>query len=111
MLERMWPIWVEKVCSQEIIPALAPWFFDKYKPWHVVSVLPLVIRGLPGGNVAYNEGFILVQKKAVLQKLFLGTTPPLITTARIVPTVGFEDHVVRRKCHLACRLLPIMGLL
>eukprot|EP00897_Mesotaenium_endlicherianum_P009830 jgi/Mesen1/8876/ME000530S08279 len=70
LLERMWPVCVERLMAQVVLPTLAPWFFDKYKPWQL--------------------------KKAVLQKLSLGSKPPFVYSARVVPAVdaSANDAVV-----------------
>eukprot|EP00271_Cylindrocystis_brebissonii_P010265 TRINITY_DN26404_c0_g1_i1.p1 TRINITY_DN26404_c0_g1~~TRINITY_DN26404_c0_g1_i1.p1 ORF type:complete len:1346 (+),score=216.29 TRINITY_DN26404_c0_g1_i1:465-4040(+) len=67
-MEKMWPICLEKFASQQMVPALAPWFLRKYKPWMV--------------------------RNAILRRIHLGSAPPLVSAARVVPTSGFDDHVV-----------------
>lgn len=68
VLERVWPAFLENILSKVVIPALSPWFFDKYKPRQV--------------------------KQVFLQQLFLGSAPPHIASARILTTHGYDDHVV-----------------
>ncbi|XP_074311219.1 C2 domain-containing protein At1g53590-like [Silene latifolia] len=67
-VEKMWPICVEPLVSQRIFLAIIPWFLEKYKPWTV--------------------------KKAVVQHLYLGRTPPLFTEIRVLRESTDDDHLV-----------------
>ncbi|KAH9608568.1 hypothetical protein KSS87_017241 [Heliosperma pusillum] len=67
-VEKMWPICVEPIVSQKIFLAIIPWFLEKYKPWTV--------------------------RKAVVQHLYLGRTPPLFTDIRVLRESTDDDHLV-----------------
>ncbi|KAK9674258.1 hypothetical protein RND81_12G221600 [Saponaria officinalis] len=67
-VEKMWPICIEPIVSQRIFLAIIPWFLAKYKPWTV--------------------------KKAVVQHLYLGRTPPLFTDIRVLRESTDDDHLV-----------------
>ncbi|XP_074319218.1 C2 domain-containing protein At1g53590-like isoform X2 [Silene latifolia] len=67
-VEKMWPICVEPIVSQRIFLAIIPWFLEKYKPWTV--------------------------RKAVVQHLYLGRTPPLFTDIRVLRESTDDDHLV-----------------
>ncbi|KAK9688671.1 hypothetical protein RND81_09G002400 [Saponaria officinalis] len=67
-VEKMWPICIEPIVSQRIFLAIIPWFLEKYKPWTV--------------------------KKAVVQHLYLGRSPPLFTDIRVLRESTGDDHLV-----------------
>eukprot|EP00850_Spirogloea_muscicola_P003844 SM000016S01832 [mRNA] locus=s16:104651:108872:+ [translate_table: standard] len=68
MLERVWPIVLERFISEELLPSLAPWFFEKNRPWHV--------------------------KKVLLKKLHMGSSPPYVAAARVYSCPQQDDHAV-----------------
>ncbi|GJP42771.1 hypothetical protein CLOM_g2305 [Closterium sp. NIES-68] len=68
LVQRAWPIFLERLLSTHLAPALAPWFFDKYRPWQA--------------------------RKAWLERLYLGSSPPVIAAVRVVHTNTLDDHVV-----------------
>ena len=41
VVERVWPICMEQIASQQFLLPIIPWFLDNYKPWTAVWVLPL----------------------------------------------------------------------
>ncbi|KAJ8626811.1 hypothetical protein MRB53_020118 [Persea americana] len=67
-LEKIWPICMENIASQEILLPIIPWFLDKYKPWTV--------------------------RKAVVQELCLGRNPPMFTEMRALRHSTDDDHLV-----------------
>ncbi|XVE63263.1 hypothetical protein DITRI_Ditri07aG0006000 [Diplodiscus trichospermus] len=66
--EKMWPICMEQIASQKILLPIIPWFLEKYKPW--------------------------TAKKAVVQHLYLGRNPPLLTEIRVLHQCSDDDHLV-----------------
>ncbi|XVE63261.1 hypothetical protein DITRI_Ditri07aG0005900 [Diplodiscus trichospermus] len=66
--EKMWPICMEQIASQKILLPIIPWFLEKYKPW--------------------------TAKKAVVQHLYLGRNPPLLTDIRVLHQCFDDDHLV-----------------
>eukprot|EP00850_Spirogloea_muscicola_P014305 SM000101S09303 [mRNA] locus=s101:493723:497900:- [translate_table: standard] len=68
ILERVWPIVLERFISEELLPSLAPWFFEKNRPWHV--------------------------KKVLLKKLHMGSSPPYVAAARVYSCPQQDDHAV-----------------
>ncbi|KAK8527561.1 hypothetical protein V6N13_085383 [Hibiscus sabdariffa] len=67
-VEKIWSICMEQITSQKILLPIIPWFLDKYKPW--------------------------TAKKAVVQHLYLGRTPPLFTEMRVLRECSDDDHLV-----------------
>ncbi|CAI9286553.1 unnamed protein product [Lactuca saligna] len=68
MVERIWPICMENIVSQKILLPIIPWFLQKYKPWTV--------------------------KEAVVQSLYMGRSPPMITEMRVCRQSTGDDHLV-----------------
>ncbi|XP_031499978.1 C2 domain-containing protein At1g53590-like isoform X3 [Nymphaea colorata] len=68
LLVKVWPICMEQIASQKILLPIVPWFLEKYKPW--------------------------TAKKVVVQELYLGRNPPLITEMRVVGQSADDDHLV-----------------
>ncbi|CAH8359749.1 unnamed protein product [Eruca vesicaria subsp. sativa] len=67
-VEKIWPICMEQIASQKILRPIIPWFSDKYRPW--------------------------TAKEALIQHLYLGRNPPLLTDIRVLrPSTG-DDHLV-----------------
>ncbi|GMH25620.1 hypothetical protein Nepgr_027463 [Nepenthes gracilis] len=66
-VEKIWPVCMEEIVSQKILLSIIPWFVDRYKPWTV--------------------------KKAVVQHLYLGRTPPTFTNMRVHQSTD-DDHLV-----------------
>nr|XP_027190500.1 C2 domain-containing protein At1g53590 isoform X3 [Cicer arietinum] len=58
---------MEQIASQKILLPIIPWFLEKYKPW--------------------------TAKEAVVQHLYLGRNPPLITDMRVLRH-NDDDHLV-----------------
>ncbi|KAG6483372.1 C2 domain-containing protein At1g53590-like [Zingiber officinale] len=67
-IEKIWPICMEKIASQQFLLPIIPWFLDKFKPW--------------------------TAKKAVMQHIYLGRTPPMFTDIRILQESADDDHLV-----------------
>lgn len=67
-MEKIWPICLEKLASQEILMPIIPWFLEKYKPW--------------------------TAKKATIQQLYLGRNPPVFTEMRALSQSSDGDHLV-----------------
>lgn len=67
-MEKIWPVCMERVASQEILMPIIPWFLDKYKPW--------------------------TAKKATIQHLYLGRNPPVFTEIRALNQSEDDDHMV-----------------
>lgn len=67
-IEKMWPICMEQMASQKILLPIIPWFLEKYKPWSA--------------------------KKAVVQHLYLGRNPPMLTEMRVLRQSNDDDHLV-----------------
>ncbi|KAK8312460.1 hypothetical protein V6Z11_D01G041800 [Gossypium hirsutum] len=67
-VEKIWPICMEQIASQKILLPIIPWFLAKYKPW--------------------------TAKKVVVQHLYLGRNPPLITEVRVLRECSDDDHLV-----------------
>ncbi|CAN6453046.1 unnamed protein product [Victoria cruziana] len=68
LLVKVWPICMEQIASQKILLPIVPWFLEKYKPW--------------------------TAKKVVLQELYLGRKPPIITEMRVIGQSADDDHLV-----------------
>ncbi|KAL1203788.1 C2 domain-containing protein [Cardamine amara subsp. amara] len=67
-VEKIWPICMEQIASQKILGPIIPWFLDKYRPW--------------------------TAKKAVIQHLYMGRSPPLLTDIRVLRQSTGDDHLV-----------------
>ncbi|XP_010501014.1 PREDICTED: C2 domain-containing protein At1g53590 [Camelina sativa] len=67
-VEKIWPICMEQIASQKILGPIIPWFLDKYRPW--------------------------TAKKAVIQHLYMGRNPPLLTDIRVLRQSTGDDHLV-----------------
>ncbi|KAK7244024.1 hypothetical protein RIF29_38841 [Crotalaria pallida] len=67
-VENIWPVCMEQIASQNILLPIIPWFLEKYKPW--------------------------TAKEAVVQHLYLGRNPPLITEMRVLRQNNDDDHLV-----------------
>uniref|UniRef100_A0A1J3K0J0 C2 domain-containing protein n=1 Tax=Noccaea caerulescens TaxID=107243 RepID=A0A1J3K0J0_NOCCA len=67
-VEKIWPICMEQIASQKILRPIIPWFLDKYRPW--------------------------TAKEAVMQHLYLGRSPPLLTDIRVLRQSTGDDHLV-----------------
>ncbi|XP_076924909.1 C2 domain-containing protein At1g53590-like [Bidens hawaiensis] len=68
LVENIWPICMENIVSQKILLPIIPWFLEKYKPWTV--------------------------KEAMVQNLYLGRSPPMITDMRVCRQSTGDDHLV-----------------
>ncbi|KAK1416686.1 hypothetical protein QVD17_25801 [Tagetes erecta] len=68
LVENIWPICMENIVSQKILLPIIPWFLEKYKPWTV--------------------------KEAVVQNLYMGRSPPMITEMRVCRQSTGDDHLV-----------------
>ncbi|KAK8925785.1 C2 domain-containing protein [Platanthera zijinensis] len=66
-VEKIWPLCMEKIVSQQLLLPIIPWFLDKFKPW--------------------------TAKKAIVQHLYLGRSPPMFTEVRVHATTD-EDHLL-----------------
>ncbi|KAJ0264062.1 Calcium-dependent lipid-binding [Hirschfeldia incana] len=66
--EMIWPICMEQIASQKILRPIIPWFLDKYRPW--------------------------TAKEALIQHLYLGRNPPLLTGIRVLRQSTGDDHLV-----------------
>ncbi|KAJ0244742.1 Calcium-dependent lipid-binding [Hirschfeldia incana] len=67
-VEKIWPICMEQIASQKILRPIIPWFLDKYRPW--------------------------TAKEALIQHLYLGRNPPLLTDIRVLRQSTGDDHLV-----------------
>ncbi|CAH2036588.1 unnamed protein product [Thlaspi arvense] len=67
-VEKIWPICMEQIASEKILGPIIPWFLDKYRPW--------------------------TAKKAVIQHLYMGKRPPLLTDIRVFRQSTGDDHLV-----------------
>ncbi|KAG6526558.1 hypothetical protein ZIOFF_016549 [Zingiber officinale] len=67
-VEKIWPICMEQIASQQFLLPIIPWFLDKFKPW--------------------------TAKKAVMQHLYLGRAPPMFTDIRVLRESVDDDHLV-----------------
>ncbi|CAA7013874.1 unnamed protein product [Microthlaspi erraticum] len=67
-VEMIWPICMEQITSEKILGPIIPWFLDKYRPW--------------------------TAKKAVIQHLYMGKKPPLLTDIRVLRQSTGDDHLV-----------------
>ncbi|TQD90263.1 hypothetical protein C1H46_024180 [Malus baccata] len=67
-IEKIWPICMEQIASQQILIPIIPWFLEKYKPW--------------------------TAKEAVVQHLYLGRNAPILTEMRVVRQSADDDHLV-----------------
>lgn len=68
VVERVWPICMENIASQQFLLPIIPWFLDNYKPW--------------------------TAKKAAVQHLYLGRSPPTFTEVRILHEPDGDDHMI-----------------
>ncbi|XP_038984951.1 C2 domain-containing protein At1g53590-like isoform X2 [Phoenix dactylifera] len=66
-VEKIWPICMEQIASQQFLLPVIPWFLDKFKPWTV---------------------------KAAVEHLYLGRTPPMFTDIRVLRDTADDDHLV-----------------
>ncbi|CAI5969831.1 unnamed protein product [Closterium sp. NIES-65] len=92
VVQRAWPVFLERLLSTQLTPALALWFFEKYLPWQAA-----VSWGTGGGNGC--SGLWLGHRgwqtrKAWLERVYLGSSPPVIAAVRVVHTNTLDDHVV-----------------
>ncbi|CAM6013078.1 unnamed protein product [Sphagnum balticum] len=67
-VERIWPLFLENFASQMLLLPISPWFLNMYKPW--------------------------TAKKAIVQHLFLGKNPPIITMIRALEDSVDGDHLM-----------------
>ncbi|GLT25047.1 hypothetical protein SLA2020_002010 [Shorea laevis] len=67
-VEKIWPICMEQIASQEILLPIIPWFLEKYKPW--------------------------TAKEAGVEHLYLGRNPPIFTEMRVLHQCSDDDHLV-----------------
>ncbi|KAL6877582.1 hypothetical protein ACP4OV_012797 [Aristida adscensionis] len=67
-VEKIWPVCMERVASQQFLLPIFPWFLEKFKPW--------------------------TARKAVIQSLYLGRNPPMFTDIRVVSQTTNDDHLV-----------------
>ncbi|KAJ1269970.1 hypothetical protein BS78_06G019000 [Paspalum vaginatum] len=67
-VEKIWPVCMERISSQQFLLPIFPWFLEKFKPWTV--------------------------RKAVIQSLYLGRKPPMFTEIRVVSQPSDDDHLV-----------------
>ncbi|CAH8293389.1 unnamed protein product [Eruca vesicaria subsp. sativa] len=67
-VEMIWPICMEHIASQKILRPIIPWFLEKYKPW--------------------------TAKEALIEHLYLGRSPPLLTGIRVLRQSTGDDHLV-----------------
>ncbi|CAF2101448.1 unnamed protein product [Brassica napus] len=67
-VEMIWPICMEQIASQQILRPIIPWFLEKYRPW--------------------------TAKEALIQHLYLGRNPPLLTDIRVFGQSTSADHLV-----------------
>jgi hypothetical protein len=37
-VEKIWPVCMERVASQQFLLPIFPWFLEKFKPWTAVSI-------------------------------------------------------------------------
>ncbi|KAI7736346.1 hypothetical protein M8C21_028119 [Ambrosia artemisiifolia] len=68
LIENIWPICMENIVSQKLLLPIIPWFLEKYKPWTV--------------------------KEAMVQNLYMGRSPPMITEMRVCRQSTGDDHLV-----------------
>ncbi|OVA03946.1 C2 calcium-dependent membrane targeting [Macleaya cordata] len=68
VVEKIWPICMERIASQKILFPIIPWFLEKYKPW--------------------------TAKEAVVESLYMGRNPPMFTEIRVVGQSSGDDHLV-----------------
>uniref|UniRef100_A0ACD5Y1R8 Uncharacterized protein n=2 Tax=Avena sativa TaxID=4498 RepID=A0ACD5Y1R8_AVESA len=67
-VEKIWPVCLERVASQQFLLPIFPWFINKFKPW--------------------------TTRKAEIQNLYLGRKPPMFTDIRVVSQSADDDHLV-----------------
>ncbi|KAL7186101.1 hypothetical protein ACSBR2_027957 [Camellia fascicularis] len=67
-IEKIWPVCMEQIVSQKILLPVMPWFLQKYKPW--------------------------TAKEVVVQHLYMGRSPPMITKMRVLQQSTSDDHLV-----------------
>uniref|UniRef100_A0ACD5XSS2 Uncharacterized protein n=2 Tax=Avena sativa TaxID=4498 RepID=A0ACD5XSS2_AVESA len=67
-VEKIWPVCLERVASQQFLMPIFPWFINKFKPW--------------------------TARKAEIQNLYLGRNPPMFTDIRVVSQSADDDHLV-----------------
>jgi len=63
----VWPICMENIASQKFLLPIIPWFLEKFKPW--------------------------TARKAVVQQMYLGKTPPMFTDMRVLGRSTEDDHL------------------
>lgn len=68
VLERAWPIWIERVVSLKMVPLLAPWFLQTYKPG--------------------------ILTKLDLKTVHMGSKPPVVRGARVYRANSPGNHLV-----------------
>ncbi|KAF3660854.1 C2 domain-containing protein isoform X1 [Capsicum chacoense] len=68
VIEKIWPLCMEEIVSQKILLSIIPWFLQKYKPW--------------------------TAKEAVIQHLYMGSSPPMFTEMRVLRESTGDDHLV-----------------
>ncbi|KAI3938032.1 hypothetical protein MKW98_018588, partial [Papaver atlanticum] len=66
-VEKLWPICMERIASQQILLPIMPWFLEKYKPW--------------------------TAKEAMVESLYMGRNPPMFTEMRVVGQSSGDDHL------------------
>lgn len=67
-IEKIWPVCMEQIASQQFLLPIIPWFLDKFKPW--------------------------TARKAVMQHLYLGRNPPMFIDARVLRESSDDDHLL-----------------
>lgn len=67
-VEKIWPVCLERIASQQFLLPIFPWFINKFKPW--------------------------TARKAEIQNLYLGRNPPMFTDIRAVSQSTDDDHLV-----------------
>ncbi|XP_020579909.1 C2 domain-containing protein At1g53590-like isoform X2 [Phalaenopsis equestris] len=67
-VEKVWPLCLEQIASQQFLLPIIPWFLDKFKPW--------------------------TAKKTVVQHLYLGRSPPMFTEVRVHRESADDDHLL-----------------
>ncbi|KAI7736345.1 hypothetical protein M8C21_028118, partial [Ambrosia artemisiifolia] len=68
LIENIWPICMENIVSQKLLLPIIPWFLEKYKPW--------------------------TAEEAMVQNLYMGRSPPMITEMRVSRQSTGDDHLV-----------------
>ncbi|KAL6646763.1 hypothetical protein ACP70R_015457 [Stipagrostis hirtigluma subsp. patula] len=67
-VEKIWPVCMERVASEQFLLPIFPWFLEKFKPW--------------------------TARKAVIESLYLGRNPPMFTDIRVISQSTDDDHLV-----------------